>query len=135
MCHLILALPLVALPVFWVLPLGLALPIYGVTVAFSGWVYYALLRTMHRPASAGRESLLESRGEVVEASGGHARVRVQSEIWNARYRGALQAGDRIRVTAVEGLTLRVAREPESGADLPHPPPSDGGGSGQHPAAV
>ena len=35
MCHLILALPIVALPVLWLLPPGVAVPVYAVIVGIS----------------------------------------------------------------------------------------------------
>ena len=39
MCHLVLALPLLALPVFWLLPLGAAILLYGATLAVAAGVY------------------------------------------------------------------------------------------------
>ena len=55
----------------------------------------------------GAEGLVGQRGEVI----GPGRVRVHGEIWTAiGGEAALRPGDRVRVAAVDGLTLRV--EPE-----------------------
>jgi hypothetical protein len=40
MCHLALLLPLLGLPLFWVWPLDLALPVYAVLLLVSAGVYY-----------------------------------------------------------------------------------------------
>jgi membrane-bound serine protease (ClpP class) len=55
----------------------------------------------------GAEGMIGERGEVI----GPGRVRVRGEIWSARGDAPLEPGDRVRVAAVEGLTLRV--EPEA----------------------
>jgi membrane-bound serine protease (ClpP class) len=54
----------------------------------------------------GAEGLVGQRAEVIDSD----RVRVHGEIWSARADASLSAGDRVRVAAVDGLTLRV--EPE-----------------------
>jgi membrane protein implicated in regulation of membrane protease activity len=55
----------------------------------------------------GAEGLVGQRGEVI----GPDRVRVHGEIWSASADASLSTGDRVRVAAVDGLTLRV--EPDS----------------------
>jgi membrane-bound serine protease (ClpP class) len=55
----------------------------------------------------GAEGMVGERGEVI----GPGRVRVRGEIWTASADGPLQPGDRVRVAAVDGLTLRVEPEP------------------------
>jgi membrane-bound serine protease (ClpP class) len=45
--------------------------------------------------------------EVLEAIGGKARIRYGGEIWNARSSSPLQAGQIVRITKVDGLTLWV----------------------------
>jgi membrane protein implicated in regulation of membrane protease activity len=56
----------------------------------------------------GAEGLVGERGEVI----GPGRVRVHGEIWTASGGEAeLRPGDRVRVAAVNGLTLRV--EPDA----------------------
>jgi membrane protein implicated in regulation of membrane protease activity len=56
----------------------------------------------------GAEGMIGQRGEVI----GPGRVRVRGEIWTVSGGEAqLELGDRVRVAAVDGLTLRVEREP------------------------
>jgi membrane-bound serine protease (ClpP class) len=57
--------------------------------------------------STGAEGLVGARAEVI----GPGRVRVHGEIWSATGSSPLSPGQRVRVAAVEGLTLRV--EPEA----------------------
>lgn len=60
--------------------------------------------------TTGVEGMVGERGEVIDPSG---RVRVHGEIWTARHTAAVERGDRVRVSAVDGLTLEV--EPEQPA--------------------
>lgn len=83
MCHLLLALPLLALPIFWIEPLPIAVSIYVPILAFSLWMYWFTMKAMRRPVETGREELLHSKGEVVDASGRPIRVHVHGETWEA----------------------------------------------------
>jgi len=110
MCHIILLMPLLALPVFWLLPLGEAAPTYGVVAVLSAWLYYYVLRAMGRPVEIGREHLLGAVAEVVAVQGdGRFRVHVESEFWSAESREALRVGEQVEVTGVEGVVLKVRR--------------------------
>lgn len=113
MCHLLLLLPVLGLPLFWLLPLTIAAPVYALLLAFSIWLYRALMRSLHQPAEGGREGLAHANGEVLEADGGRLLVRVQGELWTARGPADLHPGERVVVTAVEGLMLRVDRRVET----------------------
>jgi membrane-bound serine protease (ClpP class) len=53
--------------------------------------------------STGAEGLVGERGEVI----GPDRVRVHGEIWSATAGSELTPGQRVRVAAVDGLTLTV----------------------------
>ncbi|MEK6277151.1 MAG: NfeD family protein [Actinomycetota bacterium] len=64
--------------------------------------------------SAGAEALVGESAAVIEACDPEGRVRMRGELWNARAAEGLAVGERVRVTAVEGLTLEVAREAGSG---------------------
>lgn len=109
MCHLILLLPLLAIPLFWLLPLPLALPSYGVVLVISGGVYFLALRAMHRPVQTGVESLLRSTGCVIGRQDGRYQVRVLSEDWSAESADQLQPGDRVEIVSVHELRLQVRR--------------------------
>ena len=62
----------------------------------------------------GAEGMIGERAEVIEACDPAGRVKVRGEIWAAVAAGgeAFEPGDRVRVVAVEGLSLRVG--PKSG---------------------
>ena len=109
MCHLILMMPLLALPVFWLWPLDVAGPAYAGVVGISVWIYYLTIKAMHRPVETGQEALLHSTGEVIAADGQSARVRMRSEIWEAMCSEPLHTGDRVEILAINGLVLRVQR--------------------------
>ncbi|MER3411825.1 MAG: hypothetical protein C4305_05640 [Thermoleophilia bacterium] len=55
----------------------------------------------------GVESLIGASAEVVEPCRPLGRVRVAGEIWRARCEQGAAAGERVRVRAVDGLTLIV----------------------------
>ncbi|MBI3343442.1 MAG: nodulation protein NfeD [Gammaproteobacteria bacterium] len=68
------------------------------------------LKARQRPVVSGAEELIGSRGEVIEAFDSVVRVRVHSEDWQARSDVPLRTGQKVRVTAREGLTLIVRAE-------------------------
>lgn len=81
--------------------------------AIIGWL---VLRARNRTVLTGKEVLIgqvaEARGEFV---GSRGRVRVQGEIWDARMEGAdgetqVAGGARLKIVAVDGLTLVVRRD-------------------------
>jgi membrane-bound serine protease (ClpP class) len=78
-------------------------------------VLASLLNSRKRPVVSGREELIGASGEVIEASGREGWARVHSETWRVRSRAPLKPGERVRVTAIEGLMLDVVPETEQGA--------------------
>jgi membrane protein implicated in regulation of membrane protease activity len=110
MCHLILLMPVVALPIFWLLPLWLAGPLYAVVVLLSGALYAVVIRLMHRRAETGREGIIHASGVVERAEGDTLSVRIHGEHWMARCVGEpLAPGDPVEVVSIDGLTLGVMR--------------------------
>ncbi len=101
--------PLLALPVFWLLPLPIALPAYAAVVALSGWLYWLAFRAMDRQVITGREGLVGSVAVVLEADARRVSVRVHSEISRAMSKDRPCRGDRVEVSEIEGLVLRVFR--------------------------
>lgn len=56
----------------------------------------------------GAEGMVGERAEVIEPiDGGLGRVRVYGELWTARSSAPLAAGAKVRILAVDGLTLEV----------------------------
>lgn len=117
MCHLILMMPVIGLGVFWILPFSVALPLYLVIVAVSGFIYFKIMRAMkHRPES-GTEAMIGHTVEVIETSGHSSRVIFDGEIWEAESDELLKKGEQVEILAVKGLTLRVGKPPD---DKIHP---------------
>lgn len=106
MCHLILMLPVVALPVFWLLPLTVAAPVYGTASALAGVVYYFAWETGRRPVAIGRERLVGMTARVLETEPS-LRVELDGETWRALSPETLAAGDVVHIHAVRDLTLHV----------------------------
>lgn len=70
-----------------------------------GEVFFWIRFLRRYRVTTGAEGLIGKRGVVMDGAGA-PRVRVHGEIWNARGR-ELRAGQTVRVTAVDGLTLSV----------------------------
>jgi membrane protein implicated in regulation of membrane protease activity len=102
----------------------LALAIVGLFVLPAPWGVIAVLaaavievaevfiwiRFLRRyPVKTGAEGLVGARAEVIDRCAPRGRVQLRGEIWNARSEEPLELGDEVRVEAVDGLTLVVAR--------------------------
>lgn len=87
------------------LPLVVALAL--TSLAFMMFVTGLALRQRRRPVVSGREQLLGSTGEALEAFAGEGRVHAHGETWSARSRVPLAAGQPVRITAIDGLVLEV----------------------------
>jgi membrane-bound serine protease (ClpP class) len=71
-----------------------------------GIVSFAV-RARRRPVVSGQEGLLRERAEAVEAFDHQGLVRVHGELWNAVTQTPVQAGQRLRIVRIDGLTLQV----------------------------
>ena len=102
--------PVLALPLFWLVPPGVAGPIYLAVLSVSGGVYFFAMKAMRRPAITGPEALVGCTGPVVALHNGIPYVRLESEIWEVTCSEAdLSVGDRACVSGVDGLTLVVRK--------------------------
>jgi len=90
-------------------PLPLILGIAAASAAFLIGVATLALRARRRPVVSGRETLVGAVGEVLEAVDGGGWARVQGETWRVKSASPLRAGERVSVTAVDGLVLQVNR--------------------------
>lgn len=117
MCHILLLMPLLGLPVFWMMPLSQALPVYTVIVLISGLLYWLIWRSMKISAGLGPESVIGTEAEVVSRlSPGHLGqylVRTRGELWSACCTDTLQPGEKVNVADLRGINLIV--KPESKA--------------------
>lgn len=75
------------------------------------------VRAHRRPVVSGAEELLEDRGQALQdfSAVGDGTVRIHSEIWNARSKTPIRAGETVKVIRREGLKLIVepAEHPDS----------------------
>ena len=110
MCHLVLFLPIIALPAFWLLPLGVAVPLYAVAVGLALWAYWMAFSAMRAPAMTGAEALLHTAGTVRSVDQRLAAISLGGEIWFAEPPAdGLKVGDRVEVIGMEGLRLEVKK--------------------------
>lgn len=113
MQHLILILPLLGIIIFWILPPGIAIPVYLLILVISGMMYWVIVRAMKKHPETGAEGLigattriessLQTRNETQYV------VRIQGELWNATSSDLLKEGELVTVIGVTGLTLLVQR--------------------------
>ena len=71
------------------------------------WLRYS----NRRAATVGAETLIGRAVEVAAECRPYGHVRVHGELWRAHCAEGAAAGDRVRITGIDGLTLEVAREP------------------------
>jgi membrane protein implicated in regulation of membrane protease activity len=88
---------------------------WGVVAVFTaavievGEVFFWIRFLRRYPVTTGAEGLVGERGEVIVRCAPLGRVRLRGESWNARSEEPLEVGEEVRVEAVDGLTLVVAR--------------------------
>jgi membrane-bound serine protease (ClpP class) len=92
--------------IYWPLVAGLALAGLGLGLLVAR---LAMGSFKHR-VTAGREAMLGARAEVTDWSGLRGHVFLLGERWKAMSSQPLQAGQRVKVVAIDGLTLTVAPE-------------------------
>lgn len=94
--------------------LSVSLPLIGGTAAVSGgfflWMISRLLGLRRRRPVSGREEMVGSTGVVLGDFDGQGLIRVHGETWSAVAGQPLRAGQRVRVTAIDGLKLTVTPE-------------------------
>jgi len=94
------------------------MPGYGVSPALIGAFTIAsllmfslvlgmVIRARRRPVVSGEEELIGALGTVLADFDGDGRIHLHSESWHARADQPLQRGQRVRVTARDGLVLTV----------------------------
>jgi len=108
--------------------LAVSLPLIGgVALVASGFMLWVMLRFMHlrrRTPRAGQSELIGAEATALddfalddfgESAPAHGHVRLRGERWNARSEQPVRVGQRLRVTALDGLTVEVTPEPDASA--------------------
>jgi len=116
MCHLVLFLPVFALPVFWLFPWPEATGIYVVVLASSAWLYYVIIKVMHRPSVIGAHTLLGAGGTVTQFDGSRGLARIGRELWRIESAEPLAANEDVTVTGRRGFVLNVVHKPAGDQD-------------------
>jgi membrane-bound serine protease (ClpP class) len=65
------------------------------------------MKNRKRPVVSGREYLIGAPAEALEDFEAEGWARVQGETWRVRSGAPVRRGERLRVTAIDGLTLTV----------------------------
>jgi len=88
----------------------------GIAVASAAFLILVigmLVRGRRRPVVTGREEMIGASAVALEDFSGEGWARVHSENWRVRAGGPVRKGQKLRVTAIEGLLLDVAPEPDN----------------------
>ena len=109
MCHVLLILPLIAAPLFWMLPLSAALPVYGAVLLLSGVIYAYAIRAMRQPRQNGAEGMIGESGRIVIGELGETHVQIRNELWHAIADFPLHEGECVKVIAAQQAKLRVQK--------------------------
>ena len=115
MMILIMALPLLGLVLFYLLPFQMALPIYLFLLLISGLMYYGMFTVMGRKGKTwtGFEEMMGKEALVLEDLDPEGRVQMSGELWAARaHAGKFLKGEKVKICGHEGLTLLVEALPE-----------------------
>jgi len=104
----LMALPLLALPVFWLLPIVQAVPAYIVGVLLSLWMFWLMGRNKKYRIVTGREGMIGEEAEIVSkptsGRGKQYMIRVEGELWTVSSNDDMEPGDKVIITAIEGNT-------------------------------
>ena len=90
---------------------GISWAVIGSVVATSAVISFTVLamaaRAWKLPVVSGAEAMIGAAAKVLDWDGSKGRVRVRSEVWQARADSTFAAGEKVRVTAMDGLVLQV----------------------------
>ena len=93
--------------VVWPTPIALALVL--------GFMAWKIAGARRRPLQLGVGGLLGSEGQALSDVGPRGgEVFVHGEYWHARSEAEIPKGARVRVSAVDGLTVKVVAVPDKG---------------------
>jgi inner membrane protein len=112
MCHLILLMPVFALPVFWIFPLSIALLIYLIISGISAFLYYLIFKAMTMTPRVGKEAMLGQAAEVIKEIAPEGKIKYFTEIWNATADGKkFLVGEKVIIQGFWGLAVLVKEIP------------------------
>jgi len=90
---------------------SVSLPLIGALAVVSAGFFIGIvglaIRSRGRPVVSGQEQMIGAVGEATEGFTDQGRVRVHGELWSARTAVPVKQGQRVRVTAMDGLLLQI----------------------------
>ncbi len=86
-------------------------PAVAALALFAALVIFAVGRTLGRGQTAGVSELIGQVGRTETSLAPDGRIFVRGEYWSARADEPIAAGERVEITAVDGLRVRVRRAP------------------------
>ena len=108
MCHLILFLPVITLPVFWFFPFSTALTIYIIVVGISSFLYFLIFKAMMLKPRVGKEAMLGKTVVVIKDIAPEGKIKYTSEIWNAIADGKkFSVGEKVIIHGFWGMNVLV----------------------------
>jgi membrane-bound serine protease (ClpP class) len=91
--------------------MNIGLPVIAAVATVGGLAILAMAwlasRSLRRPVVTGVQTMVGENAEVLDAFNGRGRVRYGGEIWNAVSSSAVRAGQIVRITGIDGLTVWV----------------------------
>ena len=120
---LIMVSPILALLLFFYLPLESALPIYITILIVAGFYYVVMFKSMRAKSKTGLEAMIGEEALVIEDIAPEGKVLFKDEIWMATARGKeIVRGQRVKILEAKGLVLVVkgsgGDEKGSGTQVP-----------------
>lgn len=95
------------------IPLSLIVVATLVSAAFVIGVAGMAARARRRPVVSGTARMIGTLGDIIEFGGGEGWASVDGERWHVRAAQPLHAGQRVRITRIDGLTLEVSPAAEA----------------------
>lgn len=91
--------------------MNIGLPVIAALATVGGLVILAMTwvasRSLRRPVVTGVQTMVGANAEVLDTFTGKGKIRYGGEIWNALSSSAVRAGQIVRITRVDGLTVWV----------------------------
>ncbi|MGE5219776.1 MAG: NfeD family protein [Chloroflexota bacterium] len=109
MCHLLLLLPVLGLPLFLILPWEEALPLYVGICIFAAGFYWLIWRTMRKPAMTGIEGVIGGIGTIFQCTNRKTKVLYRGEIWDVVCKEKMSLGDPVEIIGYDRMKLVVRR--------------------------
>jgi membrane-bound serine protease (ClpP class) len=94
------------------IPYGLIAGVSLAAAALLAAMLSMVLRQRRRPVVSGRERMLGATGEAQADFDAEGWMRIEGELWRVRSARPVRRGQRLRVRAIEGLTLFADPDPE-----------------------